>query len=257
MVKVKEDMTGWVMSEHGVPDSRLTIIKQIEDYIEPKTKRRSARWLCECSCKNKIIVTGNDIRSGHTKSCGCYNSDVVIRRCKKYNTYEKRVDQDGEYYVGFTANTNKEFYFDLEDYDKIKDYCWSEASNKDKTYFFISSHKKGQNIKIHQLIAGKYSDHIDRNPFNNRRNNLRQCTHQENCWNRGAHKDGSSGVAGVSWTKKDKKWRAYITVDKKQIHLGYFDDKHDAIKARLVAEQKYFKEFAPQQNLYKEYDIAS
>lgn len=31
MVKVKEDMTGWVMNEHGFPDSRLTVIKQVED----------------------------------------------------------------------------------------------------------------------------------------------------------------------------------------------------------------------------------
>ena len=39
---------------------------------------------------------------------------------KKYNKY----DLSGEYGIGWTSNTNQEFYFDLEDYDKIKDYCW-------------------------------------------------------------------------------------------------------------------------------------
>lgn len=39
------------------------------------------------------------------------------------------------------------------------------------------------------------------------------------------------------------------------IHLGYFDNKDDAIKARLYAEQKYFKEFAPQKHLYEQYGI--
>jgi hypothetical protein len=259
MVKVKEDMTGWVMSEHGVSESRLTVIKQVDDYVEPITGRRAARWLCECNCKdkNKVIAVGSDIRSGHTKSCGCYNMDCIIERNKKYNHYEKRIDEYGEYYVGFTTNTNKEFYFDIDDYDKIKECCWFESSNQDKTYFFVASHKDGKNVKLHQLIAGKYSDHIDRDPFNNRRRNLRQCTHQENCWNRGAHKDGSSGVAGVCWAKREKKWRAYITIDNKQKSLGYFTDKDEAIKARLAAEKEYFKEFAPQQDLYDEYNIAS
>ena len=35
LVKVKEDMSGWIMSEHGVPDSRLKVIKQVEDYVYP------------------------------------------------------------------------------------------------------------------------------------------------------------------------------------------------------------------------------
>ena len=35
MVKVKEDMTGWVMSEHGVSGSRLIVIRQAEDYVSP------------------------------------------------------------------------------------------------------------------------------------------------------------------------------------------------------------------------------
>lgn len=72
MVNVKEDMTGWEMCEHGVPDSRLTVIKQTEDYIEKSGKHR-ARWMCECSCKEKNIVAviGRHLRKGLVKSCGC------------------------------------------------------------------------------------------------------------------------------------------------------------------------------------------
>ena len=43
----------------------------------------------------------------------------------KYNKY----DLLGSFGVGWTTNTNKEFWFDLEDYDKIKDYCWAENNN--------------------------------------------------------------------------------------------------------------------------------
>lgn len=42
MVKVKEDMTGWIMSEHGVPDSKIKVIKQTEDYIKKKWTACSA-----------------------------------------------------------------------------------------------------------------------------------------------------------------------------------------------------------------------
>lgn len=72
MVKVKEDMTGWKMWEHGVPDSRLTVIKQVDDYIEKNGSRR-AQYLCECNCGcgQPVIALAKEIKSGHTKSCGC------------------------------------------------------------------------------------------------------------------------------------------------------------------------------------------
>ena len=72
------DMTGWVMSEHGVPDSRLTVIKRVEDYIQPCGISK-AQWLCECSCPahNKVVVGGAELRSGNTKSCGCIHQEYL------------------------------------------------------------------------------------------------------------------------------------------------------------------------------------
>lgn len=55
------------------------------------------------------------------------------------------------------------------------------------------------------------------------------------------HKDNKSGQKGVSWMGSRQKWRAYIGFKGKQITLGYFDNKEDAIKARLEAEEKYHK----------------
>ena len=70
MVNVKIDMTGWVMSEHGVPDSRLTVLKQAEDFIQPNGKHR-AMWECKCSCGNPIHII--------TRVCGNVNALVVIQ----------------------------------------------------------------------------------------------------------------------------------------------------------------------------------
>ena len=113
------------------------------------------------------------------------------RRNKKNNRY----DLSGEYGIGWTNNTNEEFYFDLEDYDKIKDYAW----HKDQCGYVMSGKKK---IGMHQLLYGKYCDHIDRNKMNNRKSNLRDSTHAENMQNRSVFKNNKSGVTGVYYDKR-------------------------------------------------------
>jgi len=102
---------------------RLTVIER--DYEKEKImKSRNACWKCLCICGNYISVSSNHLKSGNVKSCGCLNSELVINRSKKYNTY----NLTGEYGIGYTSK-GEEFYFDLEDYDKIKDYCWCIDKN--------------------------------------------------------------------------------------------------------------------------------
>ena len=249
-------MTGWKMWEHDVPDSRLTVLKQVEDYIEPKSGQHKAQWLCECSCieHNKIIAYGYDVRHGHTKSCGCLQKEIasgIGKQSKKINDY----DLTGEYGVGWTTNTNKEFYFDLEDYDKIKDYCWRDSVDQTGYHYLATRNGADTALRMQHLIAGKYYDHIDKNPFNNRKNNLRPANPNENARNKSLQRNNTSGVSGVSFDKNCNKWIAYITVNNKHKYLGCFANKEDAIKTRLEAEAKYFGEFASQKHLFEQYEI--
>ena len=249
------DMTGWVMSEHGVPESRLTVIKKVESYISPSGKRK-AQWLCECSCEehNKVVVTAGNLRYGIVLSCGCYNREKNKRIFKKYNNYSDKLnDEYGEYYIGYTSNTNKEFYIDADDYDKIKDYCWYESKNEG--FSRLETNINGKIVRMHIFLGYKYYDHEDRNELNNRKYNLRSCTAQENSINKGKRKDNTSGITGVSLNKSRNTWVAQITVTKKTITIGSFKNKDDAIKARLKAEAEYYGEFAPQKYLFKEYGI--
>lgn len=87
-------------------------------------------------------------------------------------------------------------------------------------------------------------DHINHNGLDNRRENLRLATHQQNSFNMRTPKNNKSGVRGVSWHKYAKKWRAYITVNNKQINLGCFTELADACSARRNAEIQYFGEFS-------------
>ena len=172
---------------------------------------------------------------------------------KRYNEY----DLSGEYGIGWTSNTKKEFYFDLEDYDKIKDYCWIEDIGI-TGYSSVRARVPGENIKVIMnwvILGEKWYDHINRNPLDNRKENLRKVTRTENNRNRTISKNNKSGVVGVLWNSRNNNWRVRIMVNKKSIEIGQFLNKEDAIKARLEAEFKYFGEFAPQKHLFEQYGI--
>ena len=99
------DLTGSVFSE-------LKVIERANDRIS-QSGRKIVMWKCLCSCGKYIEVRGDSLRMGHTKSCG------QNRKNKKGNKY----DLSGDYGVGYTYK-NEPFYFDLEDYNKIKEYTW-------------------------------------------------------------------------------------------------------------------------------------
>ena len=245
MVKVRKSLIGNQFGE-------LTVIEQVDDYIDPSGAHR-AKWKCLCSCGNECSVVGNHLKNEHTTSCGCKSIQMLVERSKKYNEY----DLSGEYGIGYTSNTHQPFYFDLSDYDKIKDICWIE-SHLDKATHELIGHMpgtKGKIINMHILLGYKGYDHIDRNELNNRSNNLRKCTHQENDCNKSKLNTNTSGITGVSLKKSTQKWVAYIMYMGTQYHLGYFISKDDAIRARLKAEQRYFGEFAPQRHLFEQYCI--
>ena len=250
------DMTGWKMWEHGVPDSMVTVLYRTDDYITPKGNSQT-QWVCECSCVNKtnFIARGGCLRDGNTKSCGCLAKELTSMRSKKSNIY----DLSGEFGVGWTTNTNREFYFDLEDYDKIRDYCWYETKNGNKTgaYKMLAAHESDDEkmILFSWIIGCKYHDHINRNTFDNRKNNLRPCTSAENVRNASVGRNNTSGVIGVCWHRRNQKWYATLMKNGEKVLKEFYSNFNDAVAARLMAEQKYFREFAPQRHLFEQYGI--
>ena len=82
-------------------------------------------------------------------------------------------------------------------------------------------------------------DHIDGNKHNNAIDNLRDVPQASNAKNSSLSISSSSGFTGVTFMKRSKKWRSRIMVDGADIHLGFFNDKQDAIIARVIANKKY------------------
>ncbi len=79
-------------------------------------------------------------------------------------------------------------------------------------------------------------DHINGNPLDNRICNLRAATPLTNGHNIRISKRNKSGTLGVHWVKNDKRWVAKISIRHKNICLGLFKNKEDAISARKKAE---------------------
>ena len=251
MVKTREDLTGKTFG-------RLVVVKQVEDYITPQGIHRQ-QWLCKCKCdlEKEIIVLGSNLKNGNTQSCGCLHKESM----QKFNMLNKpkqnQYNLSGDYGIGWTTNTNREFYFDIDDFNLIKDYCWSEHfTHGNYSDLCTRSKKDGKLIKMTHLLGCYRYDHANRNPFDNRRTNLRPASVQENNYNNSLYHNNTSGICGVSWSKNSQKWRAYISINNKQISLGYFKHKDQAIENRLRAELKYFgKDFSPQRHLFNKYNI--
>lgn len=230
----------------GQKFGHLTVIKRAEDKIQPSGQRK-AQWLCKCDCKDNsiIVVDGSHLKSGHTKSCGCLQESARYTNHKKYNTY----DLSGDYGVGYSSNTNNPFFFDLEDYDLIKDFCWLETK---KGYIMTTmAGETGVRKFIHNLImpVADIVDHINGKKNDNRKFNLREANHSTNAMNCRSWSNNKSGITGVYFNKRKNRWIAQIAVNKKNIILGRFKNFTDAAKERLLGEQKYFGEFMYQPNI--------
>ena len=226
----------------GQKFGRLTVIKRGEDRVSP-CGQKTVRWWCKCNCGNPdlVLVTSQNLRIGKTTSCGCFKLEKLHSN-KKGNQY----DLSGEYGIGYTSD-NREFYFDLEDYDKIKDYCWRINDNG-----YVISTVGDKNIRMHRIIMGlsdndsNVIDHKygDKTRNDNRKYNLRNATTQENSRNHRIRTDNTSGVTGVYKYQRTQKWISYIHVNNKRIQLGTFSNFDDAVKARKDAEERYFGEWS-------------
>ena len=212
--------------------------------IERDLEKQRMYWKCKCDCNpDKIISVRMDgLRSGRTTSCGCYHKNVASRKStnKKYNDYETY----GKVTKIFTSDGNI-ILIDTEDYDKIKKYCWSIATNG-----YVQSRDYDSNnsmVLIHRVIMNapknKIIDHKNHNVLDNRKENLRLCNQYNNMANQNLSKANTSGYKGVYWSNEKDKWYVKIGYKNNNIHLGYFDNIEEAFKTRKKAEEEYFGEY--------------
>jgi len=232
-----QDLTG---CEFG----KLTVIGRAPDRIVPSGQHKTM-WWCKCNCNNTELkaIDAYSLTHNRTTSCGCVQKEITKARLKKLNTY----DLTGEYGIGYTSK-GESFYFDLEDYDKIKGYTWFIGTGTIDGYV-VSGTKNRKHTLMHRVVMNYDGlcdiDHIHgketRN--DNRKCNLRIATRSQNNMNKGIVYS-NTGIMGVHQLKHNNKFRAYIGKNGTTTNLGDFNNIEDAILARRKAEEDLFKEYA-------------
>lgn len=206
----REDLTGQTFGQ-------LTVLGPAEDYVAPDGQHRT-QWLCQCSCGKQTIVASNRLKSGITKSCGHLN---VERVKNEYNL-------SGDYGIGYTRK-NEPFWFDLEDYGKIKDYTWRYDADGYVVTTVRMPNGKQAKVCLHNLIMDpppdKVVDHQNhpKDPYghkmDNRKSNLRLATIAQNSQNCNRPKSPASGHVGV--VREHNRWRANIMKNGKRLRKTF------------------------------------
>lgn len=138
-------------------------------------------------------------------------------------------------------------WIDDKDEIKIKDYIWTLWTTKRHSGIYVIGYTPGiwnKSIRLHRLIMdaqpGQIVDHINGDPLDNRRSNLRIVTSTINNQNAKKRKDGlTSKHKGVCKSPNGKKWRAQVQVNRKKKALGYFDTEEEARAAYVAYCQEH------------------
>ena len=209
MGRKMKDLTGKIFG-------RLVVL----EFSHSSFNKKKHYWKCLCSCENKNVVIKREdvLKKEKYPSCGCW-----VREIKhKYNKYNIA----GEFGIGYIKE--HEFYFDIKDYDLIKNYCWGIDIGG-----YVVSTVKRKPVRMHRLIMdcpeNFIIDHINGNRTDNRKANLRIVTHRENAQNRKTIIKKTSIYNGVYYSKQKNKWVARIySLEGKCLVLGCYSEEIDA-----------------------------
>ena len=125
---------------------------------------------------------------------------------------------------------------DADDYARLSGYRWFLNATTGYAVRF-----KDGSTWMHREVLGQApferaeSDHVNRDRLDNRKANLRWVTHAQNMQNRPVHKNSKSGYRGVSFDKRDRRWRGEVKVNGRKVWRCYFDNEHVAAMATAAA----------------------
>lgn len=144
--------------------------------------------------------------------------------------YNKKKEKTGETIV------DEEDYYELIKYSIHLNYQGYVNVIIDNKKYYLARY-------ILKYNGENYVDHINNNPLDNRKCNLRIVTPMQNMMNRTSSKSSTSKHIGVSYCKKSRKWVSSIRVNQRKICIGYFDDEIEAAKARDIATKEHYGEY--------------
>ena len=125
------------------------------------------------------------------------------------------------------------------EYYRLDLYRWCIGCRGYVVTYITGKDGKQTPLLLHRLIKecpkDLFVDHISRNKLDNRLENLRIVTNQQNCMNQNKNSNNSSGIKGVYWAEQANKWYSQIKINYKLYHLGYYEKIFDATVIHVLA----------------------
>jgi len=202
----------------GKKFGRLTVV---ERYLG-EAINTNIRYFCKCDCGGERITSGSSLRSGNCESCGCLNREHMKNVHKKITKH------------GFSGTRTHEAY------RHAKYRCGRIGDYKTTKFLFSSIEELIEDIGIcpEGMLLDRKDPYGDYAP-----GKVRWVDASLSSSNKRLLKRNTSGAQGVNWCKRHGKWRAKISMNKKHIVLGYFDD-------FLEAHQEYLRFYFLKYNEY-------
>ena len=229
----------------GLKFGRLTVINKTNIKSIRASDNGAYLWRCQCDCGQICYYSRYSLISETgVRSCGCLYFDSRKTTWKKYCEYDLETYDFG---VGY-CNNGTHFFFDKEDYDKIKNYSWWYDGKYVCAHSLVDDKYTTKIIRLHRVVMDIEDreeisiDHKNLVRYDCRKSNLRRATASENAANVDHSHNSSTGIVGV-FKIGDNRWRAQICNKGTHIYLGTYDNIEDAAEARFEAELKYFKDF--------------
>ena len=219
--------------------TRLTVIA-----FAGRSKSYEKMWLCRCDCGNEKVVRESNLKRGATRSCGCLQSESGKRAGEgKRRKNSWIVNEDGLTVTGIDEQ-GRRFTIDADDFEKVKSRYWRVDK---RAYVFSFRYKQevytgAKRMQLHRYIMGDVPegmvvDHINHDPTDNRKANLRIATAKDNSHNR--------KVCGVTYCEQcsNKPWAAAIQCGGIKRRKA-FATAEEAIAQRLEWERELHGNFA-------------